>query len=261
MDAGIPEYVLDYARSLELPDPSGQLKLWLQDGESANRRRRFRFAARAPYYLLACAAEDETVCLNAGYVLERAAMLLGAHGVAAKVLLRVPEGLEELPGGRRAVAALAFGMEAYGGGLPGRGAQQVEHPFICREAGEAWTREVLAYGGAVLAPEQQTGVRLVRGESAIHIAAGRFFGRNAEVSRFHGGMALAAVMGAAEELWIDLCMVRLSAELQENAAGPDYLISVCRREDRRLLEQGSQKSAAAARKETPQPLGGQWRYA
>lgn len=102
MDAGIPEYVLDYARSLELPDPSGQLKLWLQDGESANRRRRFRFAARAPYYLLACAAEDETVCLNAGYVLERAAMLLGAHGVAAKVLLRVPEGLEELPGGRGA---------------------------------------------------------------------------------------------------------------------------------------------------------------
>ena len=36
----------------------------------------------------------------------------------------------------------------------------------------------------------QTGVRIIRKENALHIAAGSCFGRNRELSEFHAGEAL-----------------------------------------------------------------------
>lgn len=252
--------LLRYIRELELPEPSEALELSVFCRSAVRGGERRRFAVRAPYYLLAYADTEEGGSLNAGYVLERAAVLLRFQGVATRILTQVPDRLE-LPDGKLCVAVLAIGTERRTGSLWGeRDSAEPEHPLICRDAGESWTDEVLAYAEKLLPQESQAGVRMIRSPYALHFAAGKYFGRSAGSSRFGAGVLLAAVMAAAEELWMELGMIRVLPQFQEQLAGPDYLITVCRMQDRAKIQKGAGLAVSGTQRRTS--VGDhRWKYA
>lgn len=262
VEQGMLGYILKYAQELELPEPSEEIVVRLFHEGMTNGGGRCRFSVRASHYLLVYTSEGEDGWLNAGYVLERTAVFLQEHKIDGKILQQVPDALAPLPDGKRVSAVLAFGIERGRRRQNEEAEHREQHPLICHEAGEHWTEEVLELASEFLTPDMQTGVRVIRKGQVIHLATGRFFGRSAENSKFHAGMILAAIMEAAQERWIDVSMVRIRPEAQRQAAGPDYVISVCRAQDRVLCEMAETSAAFTEEGRNGLRRGGhQWKYA
>lgn len=248
--------VLQYMKELPLPHPQKAIKIELLDGR--NLPRRCRPAVKAQWYLLVF---DETGqgAFNAGYVLKQGQELLRGRRISAKIFRQVPEESAD----RRCLGALAIGTKQESAADSRWEEKRTEHFLICQKSEERWMEKVFAASGKMLTADMQTGVRIIRKENAVHIAAGSCFGRNQELSEFHAGEVLGALMAAAEELWIDLDMIDLYEAGQ--AAGPDYLITVCRQQDLKAmlakpLENGSAKER---KKHLPDKMikEHQWKYA
>ena len=212
--------VLQYMEGLPLAHPNKTLKLELLDGR--NLTRRCRPAVKAQWYLLVFDEEGQGA-FNAGYVLKQGQELLRARRIATKILRQIPEEAAD----RHCLGVLAIGTKHVSAADVRW--EETEHFLICQKSEERWIEKVFATSGKMLTADMQTGVRIIRKENAIHIAAGSCFGRNRELSEFHAGEVLGALMAAAEELWIDLNMIDLYGAGE--TAGPDYLVTVCRAQD------------------------------
>ena len=246
--------VLQYMQSLELPHPQEKIKTELCDGGSLEKRH--RQGAKAQWYLLIF-GEDGQGAFNAGYVLKQGLEFLHSRRISAKILQQVPEE----PGDRQCLGILSIGVKAENSFSSRWEEMDSKYFLISQKREEHWMEDVLTAAGKLLTADMQTGVRVIRRESVIHIAAGSCFGRNRAVSEFHAGVVLGALMMAAEELWIDLDMVNLKDPQQ--AAGPDYLISICRKKDREMLLTKGQESVPERKRHLQgKPVKEhQWKYA
>lgn len=224
--------VLQYMQSLELPHPQEKIKTELCDGRRLEKRSRQK---AAQWYLLVIGKEGQGA-FNAGYVLKQGLEFLRSRRISAKILQQVPEEL----GDRHCLGILSIGTKTESSFASRWEEMDADCFLISQKREEHWMEDVFAAAGKLLTADVQTGVRVIRRENVIHIAAGSSFGRNRAVSEFHAGVVLGALMTAAEELWIDLDMVNLYG-LQQ-VAGPDYLISVCRKVDREALSSKAQES-------------------
>lgn len=252
--------VLQYMQSLTLPHPQEKIKTELCDGQSMGKRR--RQGAKAQWYLLIFGEEGQGA-FNAGYVLKQGLEFLRGRRIPAKILSQIPEE----PGDHHCLGVLSIGMKAESSSASGREEMDSDCFLISRKREEHWMEEVFAAAGKLLTADMRTGVRVIRRESVIHIAVGSCFGRNQAVSEFHAGVVLGALMTAAEKLWIDLDMVNLKEPQQaagsDYLTGLDYLISICRKEDRELPLAKEQESV----QERKRCLQGkpvkehQWKYA
>ena len=248
--------VLQYMEGLPLPHPNKTLKLELLDGR--NLTRRCRPAVKAQWYLLVFDEEGQGA-FNAGYVLKQGQELLRARRIATKILRQIPEEAAD----RHCLGALAIGMKHASAADVRWEEPDTEHFFICQKSEERWIEKVFATSGKMLTADMQTGVRIIRKENAIHIAAGSCFGRNRELSEFHAGEVLGALMAAAEELWIDLDMIDFYGAGE--TAGPDYLVTVCRAQDLEtiLIEDRENKMAQGRKRQLQnKPVKEhRWKYA
>ena len=181
--------VLQYMEGLPLPHPNKTLKLELLDGR--NLTRRCRPAVKAQWYLLVFDEEGQGA-FNAGYVLKQGQELLRARRIATKILRQIPEEAAD----RNCLGALAIGTKHVSAADVRW--EETEHFLICQKSEERWIEKVFATSGKMLTADMQTGVRIIRKENALHIAAGSCFGRNRELSEFHAGEVLGALMAAAE---------------------------------------------------------------
>lgn len=221
---------LQYMQSLPLPHPQKTIELELYDGRKLHRR--FGTGVKAQWYLAAF-GEDGQGAFNAGYVLKQGQELLRERRISSKIFRQIPEE----PADRHCLGVLAIDTKQGIAADARRDELRTEHFLICQKREEQWIEEIFQTAEELMTADMQTGVRVIRKEHAVHIAAGSCFGRNRELSEFHAGIVLGALMTAAEELWIDLAMVNLYGTRQ--MAGPDYLITICREQEREsvLLEQ------------------------
>ncbi len=245
MDMGLLRYGVQFAGKLELPEPSETIEIRLLGDGAEGQRERRGFSVKAPCYFLVYGREGSSP-LNAGFVLGQLALFLGTCGIEGRIMSQVPERYQTGEEGQVCFGALAAGLAA--GDWRKRREKLPERPLICRETGENWTGRVLDYAKTLLPQEMQTGVRIIRRERALHLAAGKYFGRSAEDCLFHAGITLAGVMMAGEELWIDLSMVRLTREARSQEAGPDYVITICRKEDSGEIGAGHFRKEMAPKK-------------
>ena len=173
----------------------------------------------------------EAGSMNAGYLVGQSLAFLRFLGVEAVIGRVMPEGvLNNPPGAQRFAAALFLEeRECRTTGERRKGREQTaQSPCICTENRENWSDELLSFAKARY-PRTFRRIRASRKESWIHFAMKRSGKRHAEEDAFEAGMAAANIMTAAEELWVDLEMVKIRA-----AAPEGYLFSVCRKGDRRI---------------------------
>lgn len=202
LEGSLLEAVLAFAEELKLPEPSGRVEVKLVDRLKDGNRK----SSAAPYYLLLRVTGGERNLFSAGYALGQTALFLRFQGIESQILWNVPQGFCGAGRQEGGTAALAFGRAAAGRKPGRRQSAQPQHGCVCRDLGERWDEEVLA-GAKSMLPVEGSAVRVMRGEGRLYFAAGAASGKKAAFSEFETGIALANVMVAAEELWVDLEVV------------------------------------------------------
>lgn len=251
IDQRILDGVVNYVEHLPLLAAGG--RIYVQVMEELEKG-----SGSVPYYLLLFTDGTEEGYLNAGYASNMVSYFLRFQGIGASVLRESPMRLHRAEyKGMRCTAALAFGYETKSKSVRHRDAERTESPCILKEQREHWEEEVLNFAKEHFAAVMSS-VQIVRQEKWIHFMrkpAGR---KNSTASMFEAGAAIAGIMAAAEELWIDLSLVNVQELIAEEtgeakvltardsrtealAGGrtslehpfqtPEYLISVCRRKE------------------------------
>lgn len=221
LERSVLEAMLRYGAQITLPEPSGKLEIGLL--ECAQGRKK----GEAPYYLQFFSDNSREGWLNAGYAAGQTAAYMKFRGIGAAVLKEVPEYLQQKKGNDlQCAAVLAFGYKETDS-KRGRTVSFQETSCIRVERGEQWGEEILDYVKASgLAGTEYTHMAFRGGR--IHFllkASARKHPRQAAVD---AGVLIAGIMAAAEELWIDLEMVK-----QKEITEAGYLLSVCRKNERR----------------------------
>ena len=206
IDGAVLECIMQFAGKVELPVPPSKVQVELiddTDGKMAGHRKE-----RVPYYLLMFAEDGEWSLLNAGYLLGQISSFLHFQGISSQILDRVPDWVSEKTGEKlHCVAVLAMGRAEEVNGFFRRYQSQAESPCICREHQENWTEEVLELAGKrCLLPSGSVRI-LPRGDELYFIPKASA-GKKAAAYELETGIAIAGIMTAAEELWIDLSLIR-----------------------------------------------------
>lgn len=251
IDAGILDRVVKYVEHLSLPEASGTVQVQLLEELEKG-------TGSVPYYLLFYTDGTEAGYLNAGYAAGMAAYFLRFQGIRASVLRESPIRLNKTEyTGMRCTGAIAFGNELKEKSVYSRSVSEPELPCILKEQREHWIEEVLGFAKEHFSAGMGA-VQIIRQDDWIHFVkkpAGR---RNSYASMFEAGAAIAGIMAAAEELWLDLAMMDVQEILEEteqiqavklekhsvknsftgNRAAQenpflsqDYVISICRRKE------------------------------
>ena len=227
IDDSLLDSVKTFTENLALPDQSGRIRVRMASkGDRGNRRSR----ERSVYYLLVFADGGERNYLNAGYAVGQMAMFLRFRGIEASVLHALPEWMEkESYEGMKCVAAVAFGMAVRG---QHRSVTSHEDKSCVCSRKENWYDQVLTYSKKRY-PAGARAVKTVLSDDEIHFLVKTSSSKKAAVYEFEAGVAIASFMEAAEELWIDLELVRIPKYSQSAVRGAQYLVSARTEQSRR----------------------------
>ncbi|MDY3250182.1 MAG: nitroreductase family protein [Candidatus Choladocola sp.] len=229
IDESLLDSVRTFTENLVLPDRDGRIRIRMAaKGNHGNRR---RSGERSVYYLLVFADGGERNYLNAGYAVGQMAMFLRFRGIEASVLHSLPEWMEkESYEGMKCVAAVAFGMAVRK--QHRSGTSHEDKSCVCSNRKENWYDQVLSYSKKCY-PAGVRAVKAVQSDNEVHFLVKTSSSKKAAVYEFEAGVAIASFMEAAEELWIDLELVRIPQYSQSAMRGAQYLVSARTEQSRR----------------------------
>ncbi len=235
--------LLQFLETLKLPDGSTGIRAQMWETHSSRenclegRMGRREFGS-APYCLLLYAKEGRSQYLNAGYAAGQAEALLRFQGIAASVLREFPERRKDAEHEKELCsAALAFGRRAAHREVSSDSYEEAFSCF-CSSDEENWVEEVLALAKK-RCPQGNRHVRIVKKNGELQVMQKESGARRTAASEFEAGLALAAIMTAAEALWIDLEMECSPVQQRGNS---QYLVSVRKRPERKVLMQRSEET-------------------
>lgn len=187
------------------------------------------FGVKAPYYMALYSEPAEKCMMNAGYlmqqmVLQMCAMGLGTCYCSGTGLKKVPKERD----GKRLTALLAFGESKGAHVRKQADARRLELKELCvfKEIPRQWMKQLLE--AARLAPSSMNSQpwRFVVYDNRIHI-----FSKKHSVEKLgkwdeiNFGIMFANMMAAAEELWLDVDLIRLEEITQKNFPNNQYVLS------------------------------------
>ena len=188
------------------------------------------FVPNAPYYLAFYSEEKEKHDLNAGYILEQISLYLTSKGIGSCFLgmTKTPKNIEE---DLHFVIGMAFGMPKGEAIRHDYEANRLTMDELCvfKEKPKAWVNEILE--AARLAPSSLNSQpwRFVVYENRIHVfskkppSTGKSRGK---FNEFNFGVMLANISIAAEEIWVDLDLIKLNNITHKTIPNNQYMISI-----------------------------------
>ena len=230
------DMILDHYR--ELPGLFGGIRtdaVILNGSDKVQRQTGFTWV-RAPYYLAFYSEEAARYQMNMGYLIQQMALYLCTLGLDSCLLdvSTFRSGLRRNGNGLKLAGILAFGKSRE----PETGKREevrrlsLNELCVFKEVPRQWMMQLL--DAARMAPSVRNAQpwRVVVYDSRIHI-----FTKKHQVERFaryhleeqsFGGM-LANILVAAEELWVDVDMIRLENISQKNFPNNQYVLSAIMR--------------------------------
>lgn len=224
-----------FENQMEKLFPEIKVKLEIVENLSKKNPMKGLFMVEAPYYLLLYTEDKEKSDLNAGYIMEQISLYLVTKGVGSCFLGMTKKKQEAQEEGMRFVMAMAFGRPK--GVLLRQGYQakrlDMEELCVYKERPTTWVKEILE--AARLAPSSVNNQpwRFVVYENRVHVFSKLSAGKKALLSRmtdFDMGIMLANVMVAAEEIWVDLDLVRMDNITHKSFSNNQYLVSILLKE-------------------------------
>lgn len=189
----------------------------------------------APYYLAIYTEDKEKADMNAGFIMQQLSLYLFSRGIGSCF-----QGMGHLKGempsaGMRCVILMAFGYPKVDMVRKNDDAKRLrmEELCACKEQPRRSLKELLE--AARLAPSAFNGQpwRFVVYENRIHVFSKRpvvhqkFRGKYNE---FDFGVMLANIMVAAEQLWVDIDLIKLDNITHMELPNNRYVISILMKE-------------------------------
>lgn len=189
----------------------------------------------APYYLVIYTEDKEKADMNAGYIMQQLSLYLFGKGIGS-CFQGMGYRKGEMPAaGMRCIILMAFGYPKVDMLRKSGDAKrlQIEELCACKEQPGRSLKELLE--AARLAPSAMNGQpwRFVVYENRIHVFSkcpvvprklrGKF-------NEFDFGVMLANVMVAAEQLWIDIDLIKLDNITHMELSNNRYVISILMKE-------------------------------
>lgn len=232
MEALAPEVLEDlrqYYRAIPGLFPGMDTELVIHNNVQNPKRGGF-LAPTAPYYLSFYSQEGEKNRMNAGCVMEQLSLYMTCRGIGSCYLggrsfLKRNEEYK----GQKLIMEMAFGVPQ--GTLtrdPSR-ANRIELKELCvlKEPMRSWMHHILE--AARMAPSSFNSQpwRFLVSNGRIHIFSRKESGgTRGKLSDFNLGVMLGHIMTAAEELWLEVDLIRLEDISQKEFKRFDYVLSV-----------------------------------
>lgn len=209
--------------------PGIDTELGIIDNSRGQQKLKGFFGVKAPYYLALYSKTTDKYQMNAGFILEQLCLYLTAKGLGSCMMGgAVVKGSQITRGDKELVMMVAFGK--------GRGAhtrkpdeaKRLSLGELCayKDQPKEWAIKILE--AARLAPSSYNSQpwRFVVYANRIHI-----FSKKVNVERFkkwdelNFGILFAHMMIVAEELWLDLDLIRLEDISQKTFSRNQYVLS------------------------------------
>ncbi|MDO5426155.1 MAG: nitroreductase family protein [Eubacteriales bacterium] len=186
----------------------------------------------APYYAALYSEKKEKSDMNAGYLMEHLSLYLESKGIGTCFLgMASKKDAEEEEEGRSFVILLAFGLPKNSGVRKNYEANRLSMEELCayKETPKVWVRQVLE--AARLAPSALNAQpwRFVVYENRVHIFSKKPLtakGKMGHLQELNFGIMFANVMVTAEQIWVDLDLIRLENITHMSLPGNQYVLSI-----------------------------------
>lgn len=187
------------------------------------------FGVKAPYYLAFYSEEGERYQMNMGYQMQQMALQLCCMGLGTCFLgsMKLPRQFQRR-NGKKIVGLMAFGRARGSHVRKKIEAKRLSLDELCiyKEVPRQWMNQLLE--AARMAPSTLNSQpwRFVVYDNRIHI-----FSKKHGVEKFgkwdelNFGIMFANMMVAAEELWLDVDLIRLGEITQKNFSNSQYVLS------------------------------------
>lgn len=227
--------IFSFMDQMEPLFPGIKIKLEIVDNLEKKNQMKGLFRVEAPCYLLLYSEKKEKSELNAGYIMEQISLYLTTKGVGSCFQGMTKKKNDVPEDGMYFVIALAFGRAAGPLLRQGYNAKRLSMEELCvyKERPLTWVKEILE--AARLAPSSVNNQpwRFVVYENRLHVFVKKPVSSKVLWFRFlefDMGVMLANVNVAADEIWVDLDLIRLDNITHKSFANHQYLLSILPRE-------------------------------
>ncbi|MFV0527137.1 MAG: nitroreductase family protein [Lachnospiraceae bacterium] len=188
------------------------------------------FSVKAPYYMAIYSEEVERDMMNAGYIMEQITLFLTTKGIAScfveTFLIKQPY---RLKGTKKLLILLAFGKSKSAATRKAADMKRLPMESLCvfKETPRQGVRQLLEAARCAPSSWNHQLWRFLVFDSRIHVfsrTAGR--GAHNKYAEFSFGGMLSHIMVAADELWIDLDMIRLENISHRTFRKSEYVLSI-----------------------------------
>lgn len=188
------------------------------------------FTKTAPYYLVIYSEPKEKYDMNAGYIMQQVSLYLTTQGVGS-CYQGMGKMKEDPSDGMRFVILMAFGLPKGAAVRHDYEAKRLSLDELCvyKERPRSWVKEILEVSRLAPSSFNSQPWRFVVYENRIHIFSKNPTGTSSKKGKFNEfnfGVMLANVMVAAEEIWVDLDLIKLNNITHKSIPNNQYVISI-----------------------------------
>ena len=187
------------------------------------------FGVWAPFYLLIYSEDGEKAAMNAGYVMQQTALHIYSKGMGSCFVnpAGVKKSLQQ-KNGKKLYAIIAFGISKNNYTRKASEAKRLSISKLCiyKEKPRLWMKQLLE--AARMAPSSLNSQpwRFVVYDNRIHAFVKKKRTEQRKLlDELNFGIMFANMMVVAEELWLDVDLIRLEEISQQNFPNSQYVLS------------------------------------
>lgn len=187
------------------------------------------FTVKAPYYLVIYMKPQARACMTAGYILQQISLYLVTMGlgscfIGGHILKKKYQSLGE----KEQILILAFGeaKEEVTRKPVDAKRRSLEELCVYKEVPRQWMKQLLE--AARMAPSSMNSQpwRFVVYDNRIHIfSVKKIYEKHNRLDEINFGILFANMMTVAEELWLDVDLIRLDNISQKTFPNTEYILS------------------------------------
>ena len=226
----ILEAISNYHREVQGLFGKNEAEVAIVDNHLGQQKTLGLFGIRAPYYLLIYSLDGEKAVMNVGYVVQQTALYICSKGLGSCIInpISAKKSLQTM-NGKRLCGVIAFGRSKNGYLRKATEAKRLDVGRLCvyKEKPRLWMKKLLE--AARMAPSSLNSQpwRFVVYDNRIHVFAKGKKGEQMKLlDELNFGIMFANMMVVAEELWLDVDLIRLEEISQKNFSNSRYILSV-----------------------------------
>ena len=219
----------DFYEQIEGLNPGIRTEISILDNTKGQNKRIHFLGVKAPYYISFYSEEKDLAQMNAGYIMEQIALFLCTRGLGTCFLGGIKPKLgNPHKGNLKIMITMAGGKSKGSYTRKAVDAKRMDLKELCvyKEVPRQWMKQLLE--AARLSPSSMNSQpwRFVVYDNRIHVFAKKHtVGHMGKYEEMNFGIMFSHLMVVAEELWLDVDLIRLEDITHKNFPNNQYVLS------------------------------------